>query len=82
MYAYKHTPQNTHCQVWGTYQIGMRVKHLRDTLTSKSLLPEPSLDIIEDLGMRWIRLVQDILQPEICRTEAVAEMLSEDPPAV
>ena len=65
-----------------TYQIRVRMNDLRYTLTSKGLLTESTLDIVEDFGVRSIRLVQEILEGEIGCAESIAEMLSKDPAAV
>lgn len=56
--------------------------HLRNALSRKRLLPEPSLDVVQHLSVRWVGLIQDILEREIRRTKAVAEMLGEDPAAI
>lgn len=55
---------------------------LRDTLTREGLLPEPPLDVVEHLRMRRVRLVEQVLQREVRRAEAVAKVLGEDPAAV
>ena len=60
----------------------MSVNNLSDTLASKGLLPEPPLDVVEDLSMRRVILVQDILELQISRPEAVAEMLGKNPTTV
>ena len=64
------------------YQLRMSVNNLSDTLASKGLLPEPPLDVVEDLSMRRVILVQDILELQISRPEAVAEMLGKNPTTV
>ena len=60
----------------------MRVDNLCDTFPRKRFLAETPLDIIEHLRMRWVALVQDVLQLEIRRAEAVAEVLREDPATI
>lgn len=60
----------------------MRMNNLRDTLPRERLLPEPPLDIIEDLRVRRVRLVEQVPEREVCGPEAVAEVLCEDPAAV
>lgn len=60
----------------------MRMHSLRNTLPRKRLLPEPSLDIIQDLSMRRVRLVEDVLKTEVGGPETVTEVLGKDPAAV
>jgi hypothetical protein len=55
---------------------------LCDALTRKRLLPEPPFDVIQHLSVRRIVLVQDVPKLKVRRTEAVAEVLREDPPTV
>jgi hypothetical protein len=55
---------------------------LSDTLASKGLLTESPLDIVQNFRMDRILVVQDVLELQIGRTEAVAEVLSEDPSTV
>jgi hypothetical protein len=55
---------------------------LSDTLPRESLLPETSLDIIENFSMRGVRFVQNILQVEIRGTQAITEVLSENPTTI
>lgn len=55
---------------------------LGDTLPRKRLLPEPSLDIVQNLSVRRVRLVEDVLEAEVGWAEPVAEVLGEDPAAV
>jgi len=60
----------------------MSVDHLSNTLASEGLLSEPSLDIVKDFSVRWVVLVQHILELKVGWTESVAEVLGEDPAAV
>jgi hypothetical protein len=53
-----------------------------DALPGVGLLPEPPLDIVEDLRVRGVVLVEDVLELEVRRPQAVAEVLCEDPAAV
>ena len=58
------------------------MNNLRDTLSRKSLLPEPSLDIVEDLSMRRVGLVQQVLKRKVRRPKTVTEVLREDPATI
>jgi len=55
---------------------------LCDALTRERLFSESPLDIVQHLCMRRVVLVQHISELEVSRTEAVAEVLREDPPTV
>ena len=55
---------------------------LCDTLSRESLLPEPPLDVIEDLGVRRVGLVQDVLEAEIRLPKAITEVLRENPSTI
>jgi hypothetical protein len=65
-----------------THQLRVRVNDLSDTLTRKCLFSETSLDVVENLRVGGIRLVQDVLEMEVSRPKAVAEVLCEHPSAV
>jgi hypothetical protein len=58
------------------------VNDLRNTLASEGLFSETTLDIIQDLSMRWIRFVEEVPEVEVCRAQPVTEMLGKDPAAV
>lgn len=60
----------------------MTMDDLRDALTREGLFPKPALDIVQDARVRRVRLVQDVLQGEICLTQPVTEVLCEDPSTV
>jgi hypothetical protein len=40
-----------------THQFGVRMDDLRDALTGERLLPEPPLDIVQHLSVRWVVLI-------------------------
>ena len=65
-----------------TYEFGIGQDNLFDTLSSKGLFPEPSLDVVQDLSMSRVRFVQDVLEREISWPKTIAEMLSKDPAAI
>ena len=65
-----------------THELGVRVNSLRDALACERLLAEAPLDVVQHLGVRGVRLVEHVLQREVRRPEAVAEVLREDPAAV
>jgi hypothetical protein len=65
-----------------THQLRVRLNNIRDTLTGEGLLAEAALNIVEHLCMIRVRFVQDILEPDIRRPEAVTEVLREDPAAI
>ena len=48
------------------YQVRVSVNNLGDTFTSESLLPESSLNIVKDLGVRGVVLIENVLQVEVC----------------
>lgn len=60
----------------------MGMDDLGNALPRKGLLSETPLDIVEDLGMKRVRLIQDVPQMEICRPEAIAKVLCKDPTTV
>ena len=53
-----------------------------DTLSSIRLLPKPPLDVVENLRMRGVVLIEDILELEVRRPKPVTEVLRKDPAAV
>ena len=53
-----------------------------NTFPSESFLTESPLDVIEHFGMCRISLVQDVPKLKVSRTQAVAEVLSENPSAI
>ena len=53
-----------------------------NALTREGLLTETALDVDQHFLMRGVRLVENVLEREIRRAEAVAEVLREDPAAV
>ena len=65
-----------------THKVRVSKDDLRDTLAGECLLPEPFLDVVQDLGMCGVILVQHILELKVGRTEAVAEVLREDPSTI
>jgi hypothetical protein len=65
-----------------THDFRMGVDDVRNALTRESLFTETALDVDQDLLMGRVRLVEDVLEREIRRAEAVTEMLGEDPAAV
>lgn len=65
-----------------TYQVGMCVNNLSDTLSSERLLPEPPLDIVENFSVCGVVLVQDVFQAQVRLTKSVTEMLREYPSAI
>ena len=65
-----------------TDQLSVRVNDLRDTLPSERLLPEPTLDVVEDTRVRRVGLVKDAPKRQVRLTQPVTEVLCEDPTAV
>lgn len=65
-----------------TYQLGIRVDDLLDTLSGKCFLAETPLDVVENFSVCWIGLVQYILELEVCRTQTIAEVLGKYPATV
>jgi len=65
-----------------THDFGMGVNDVRDTLACECLFAETAFDIVQDLLVRRIRLVKNVLERQIRRAETVAEMLREDPAGV
>jgi hypothetical protein len=55
---------------------------LLDTLPSECLFAESPLDIIEHFSMCRICLIQDVSELKIRGTQAVAEVLGENPSAI
>ena len=55
---------------------------LSDALTREGLLSEADLDVVEDLSVRRVGLVQNVLEREICRSKPVTKVLCKDPSAV
>ena len=65
-----------------THDIGMGVDDVRNALTRERLFTETALDVDQDFLVGRIRLVEDVLEREIRRAEAITEMLGEDPAGV
>lgn len=45
-----------------TYKVTVCMNNVGDALARKSLLAKAALDIIQDLHMRRVRLIKDVLQ--------------------
>jgi hypothetical protein len=60
-------------------EVRVGLDDLSDRVSSKRLLPEPGLDLVEDLGVVGIVVVKDLLEREVGGTKTVAEVLSKDP---
>jgi hypothetical protein len=60
----------------------MRMDDLCNALSSKGFLPEPPLDIVEDFGVRWVRLVKEIFERQVCRPKTITEVLCKDPATI
>ena len=60
----------------------MGMDNLSDALASKCFFPESSFNVIQDFLMSRIVFVQDILELQVSRPKAVAEVLSENPAAI
>jgi hypothetical protein len=60
----------------------VRQDGLRDTLPSEGLLPEPLFDVIENFTVKRVGIIQDIFECQVCGTEAVTEVLGEDPTGI
>ena len=58
------------------------MEDLLDVFASESLLPEPPLDVVQDLGVIGIRFVQQVPEREIGRAQTVTEVLGKNPTAV
>lgn len=65
-----------------TYEFRVRRDDFQDTLARESFLSETDLNIVEDLRMRGIRFVQNVLECKVSWTQSVTEMLSENPATV
>jgi len=65
-----------------THQVRMSMDDLLDTFPCECFLAKSHLDVIENFGMCWFSLVQNIPKLKIRRAEAVAKVLSKDPSAV
>lgn len=65
-----------------THELGVCMDHLSDALASEGFLPEPPLDIVQDLGVGRVVLIQEILELKIGRPKAIAEVLCEDPATI
>lgn len=63
-------------------ELGMRQDGLRNTLSSKRLLPESLLDLVENFGVSWVGLIQYTFERLVRWTETVTEVLCEDPSSV
>ena len=50
-----------------TYQFWVSLKDLLDIFPGESLLPEPSLDVVQDLRVIGIRFVQQVPERQIGR---------------
>ena len=57
-----------------SHELGVSLDDLPDTLSSESLLPESSLDLVQDLLMTGLSLVED------CYQRLRADMKGEDEP--
>jgi len=57
-----------------SHELGMGLDDFPDTLSSESLLPESSLDLVQDLLVTGLGLVEDYYQRQL------AEMRGEYPP--
>ena len=60
----------------------MRMDNLLNALPRERLLPEAALDVVEHARVRRVRLVQNVPQREVRLSEAVTEVLGEDPTTV
>lgn len=65
-----------------TYQFGIGRECLCNTLSGERLLPETLLDLVHNFGVTRIRLVEHVLQSEICRSKTIAEVLGKDPSTI
>lgn len=56
--------------------------YLSNAFPSECFLPEPSLDVVQNLLMSGIVLIQNVLELQVSRSKTITEMLSKDPTAV
>ena len=64
------------------HEVRVGMNDLCYALASEGFLAEAALDIVQHLGMCGVVLIQYVAQCEVCRAEAVAEVLSKDPTGV
>ena len=60
----------------------MGIENSLDDFSSESFLPEPSLDVVQNLGMARVVLVEDVLEVKVRGPETITEVLGEDPTTV
>lgn len=60
----------------------MCMDNLSDALTRESFLSETSLNIIQYFSVRGVGVIQDVPEVEVCRTQPITEVLSENPTAI
>jgi hypothetical protein len=63
-------------------ELRMRQDGLRDTLSSKRLLPESLLDLVENFGVSWVGLIEYTFERLVRWTETVTEVLCKDPSGI
>lgn len=64
------------------YDLRVALKGLKNRSTSEGLLTETGTNVGKDSSLCSIRLVEDVLERRVSGTEAVKEVLSEDPSRV
>ena len=64
------------------HELWVGVDNVCDALTRERLFTEAALDVHQNFLVRWVRLVENVLERKIRCAEAVAEMLRKDPPTV
>lgn len=60
----------------------MSLENLLDIFASESLLPEPPLDVIQNLCVIGIGFIQQVPERQIGRPQTVTEVLGENPATV
>ena len=61
-----------------TDQLSMGVYDLLDALVHERLLPEATLDVVQDTRVGGVRFIQEILECKVCLTKPAIEVLRED----
>ena len=65
-----------------THQLGPAKDDLQDNLAREGFVPEPTLDSVQDLRVYRVGFVEEVLELQVGRAEAVRKVLREDPAAV
>ena len=61
-----------------TNQLCVSVNDLLDALVHERLLPEATLDVVQDTRVGGVRFIQEILECKVCLTKPAIEVLRED----